>query len=122
MRISLGWKKVNLEFGDGSLSCEIRPFLRDASLKASPFFADLQGELTRETLAQAQELGAEIFPDHVRNLGPLEDELGNELSLETVTRESKLGGLCLEILSQLALYSTLTREERGNLKEPVGTP
>ena len=124
MKVDLGWRRFTPEWGDGSISMELRPLRRGAMLLILPQldeFNSREGErIYRLTdTYKMQGLAAQVFPDHVRNLAGLDGE-GGPMTVADIGEEAALHLLASEIMAQLLRVSRLTADEVKNSAAPAG--
>ena len=113
MKIELGWKEYKVKWGDGTITCELKPLSVGAMLSISPWFSQEDGEVVLTRLFEIQKAAREILPDHCKELKGLEDEEG-QVSVERFGEESALMHLAVELAGELLSRSRLAREDEGN--------
>lgn len=140
MDILIGWQQYKTQFNGAQVTMELRPLTRGAYMAVAPLLEDPNPKKKDESMAdymarltpeekrrmntdgyKLQEMIRQVGPEHVRNITGLTVN-GQPPTFDQLADEVVLSWLVIDIMTRLAVISTLPDVDAKNSDGPSGTP
>jgi len=124
MDVLIGWKEKEYEFAGSKVTIEVRPLQIAAMIALLPHMVDAPTDdgdmkLAIESSLRIQEVAAEFFFDHVRNVRGITINGETIENPAVLCQEIVFSTLVVQIVGDLIQVSTLSETNEINLDEPV---
>ena len=118
INLTIDWQRVTINFQGEEVSALIRPLMSKTFVSLMPFMhIDKDESRAAENMITMQQLGKDIFPDHMKELEGVQIN-GAAPTVEQLTEEFALAELAVKLLTEMINITVLDKDSEKNFSSP----